>query len=198
MKSWWQGALRRKSAMAAAAPRPATLGRNLRPEQVLRPVRPGFIWTTLGSAFVLNLLPWGQAIWVPDFFALTLVFWNVHQPRRVGMGIAFVFGLLMDVHNGALFGEHALAYTLLSYGAITLHRRIQWFPVGSQAIFIFALLLVAQLASATVRLWAGGASPGWWWGLLASVLGAAIWPLVSALLLAPQRRPAKRDDTRPL
>jgi len=60
------------------------------------------------------------------------------------------------------------------------------------------LLLVAQLASAAIRLWAGGASPGWWFGLLASALGAAIWPLINSLLLAPQRRPAKRDDTRPL
>ena len=185
-------------AAAAARVRPPTLGRNARPEQVLRPVRPAFIWATLGSAFLLNLLPWGHAIWVPDFFALTLVFWNVHQPRKVGMGIAFVFGLLMDVHNGAWFGEHALAYTLLSYGAISLHRRIQWFPAGSQSIYVMGLLLIAQLASAAVRLWVGGATAYWWLGLLSSALGAAMWPFLTALLLSPQRRPAKRDDTRPL
>ena len=182
----------------AGADRPPTFGRSTRHEQVLRPVRPGFIWTTLCIAFLLNLLPWGRAIWVPDFFALTLVFWNVHQPRKVGMGIAFAFGLLMDVHNGALFGEHALAYTLLSYGAITLHRRILWFPVASQSIYVFGLLLIAQLASAAVRLWVGGASPGWWLGFLSSVLGAAMWPFLHSMLLAPQRRPVKRDETRPL
>jgi rod shape-determining protein MreD len=199
MSALWQrltGA--RTEATAPASVRPPTLGRNLRPEQVLRPVRPAFIWATLGGAFLLNLLPWGRAIWVPDFFALTLVFWNVHQPRKVGMGIAFVFGLLMDVHNGALFGEHALAYTLLSYGAISLHRRIQWFPAGSQSIYVLGLLLIAQLASAAVRLWVGGAAPYWWLGLLSSVVGAAIWPFLTSLLLSPQRRPAKRDDTRPL
>jgi rod shape-determining protein MreD len=179
-------------------PRPPTVGRSLRQEQVLRPVRPGFIWLTLGAGFLLNLLPWGRAMWVPDFFALTLVFWNVHQPRKVGMGIAFVFGLLMDVHNGALFGQHALAYTLLSYGAITLHRRIQWFPVLSQSIYVFALLLLAQLASAAIRLWVGGAAPLWWLGLFSCLIGAAVWPLMHAVLLAPQRRPAKRDDTRPI
>lgn len=187
--------------LATTAPadvRPPTVNRPARQEQVLRPVRPSFIWLTLAAAFLLNLLPWGRAIWVPDFFAVTLIFWNVHQPRKVGMGIAFAFGLLMDVHNAALFGEHALAYTLVSYGAITLHRRIQWFPPGSQAVYVLGLLLVAQLASAAVRLWVGGAAPGWWVGLLSSLLGASIWPFLSALLLAPQRRPAKRDDTRPL
>ncbi len=61
---------------------------------------------------------------MPDFVALVLLFWNVHQPRKVGMGIAFFLGLLMDVHNASLLGEHALAYTLLSYGAITIHRRV--------------------------------------------------------------------------
>jgi len=199
MKSLWQrlGGAPRLAGTGPAA-RPPTVGRSVRPEQVLRPVRPSFIWATLAGAFLLNLLPWGHAIWIPDFFALTLVFWNVHQPRKVGMGIAFVFGLLMDVHNGALFGEHALAYTLLSYGAITLHRRIQWFAVGSQVIYVCALLLVAQLASAAVRLWVGGATPYWWLGLLSSALGAALWPVLTSALLAPQRRPAKRDDTRPL
>jgi rod shape-determining protein MreD len=194
----WQRWIGPRAPSPAAATRPPTVGRSLRQEQVLRPVRPAFIWLTLGTAFLLNLLPWGRAIWVPDFFALTLVFWNVHQPRKVGMGIAFVFGLLMDVHNGALFGQHALAYTLLSYGAITLHRRIQWFPVTSQCIYVFGLLLLSQLASAAVRLWVGGAAPLWWLGFFSSVLGAAIWPVLHAVLLAPQRRPAKRDDTRPL
>jgi len=56
----------------------------------------------------------GRNAFAPDVLALALVFWNVHQPRRVGMGAAFVFGLLMDVHEGALFGQHALAYTIVS------------------------------------------------------------------------------------
>ena len=55
---------------------------------------------------------------------MTLVFWNVHQPRRVGVGLAFVLGLLMDVHQGALLGQHGLAYTLLAFVAITVHRRL--------------------------------------------------------------------------
>ena len=98
---------------------------------------------------------------MPDWLALALLFWNVHQPRRVGIGAAFVFGLLMDVHNGALFGEHALAYTLISYGAITLHRRMTWFPVGAQALHVLPLLLLAQFASLAVRMWVGGDWPGW-------------------------------------
>lgn len=168
-----------------------------RPKMLLRPVNPVFIWVSLVAAFLLNLLPWGRLLLVPDFLALALVFWNVHQPRRVGIGAAFVFGLLMDVHSGALFGEHALAYTLLSYGAISLHRRILWFPLGAQALYVGPLLLLAQFASLAVRLWVGGDFPGLSY-LLESVIGAALWPVASYLLLAPQRRPIERDETRPI
>lgn len=168
-----------------------------RPKVLLRPVNPVFIWVSLVVAFLLNLLPWGRLMLVPDFLALALVFWNVHQPRRVGIGAAFVFGLLMDVHSGALFGEHALAYTLLSYGAISLHRRILWFPLGAQALYVGPLLLLAQIASLGVRLWVGGGFPGWSY-LLESAIGAALWPVASYILLAPQRRPIERDETRPI
>lgn len=171
-------------------------GRPMR-EYILRPVNPLWIWFTLVLALLLNLLPWGRAGFVPDFLALSLVFWNVHQPRKVGMGAAFVFGLLMDVHAGSLFGEHALAYTLLSYGAITLHRRILWFPLGAQTLHVAPLFLLAQCVMLVIRLWVGGTWPGWtYFG--DTLVDTLLWPLWSWLLLAPQRRPEDRDETRPL
>jgi rod shape-determining protein MreD len=176
----------------------ASLSRGQPPKQVLRPVSPVFIWVTLATGLALDLLPWGRTPLVPDFLALVLVFWNVHQPRRVGMGASFLFGLLLDVHDGALFGQHALAYTLLSYGSIALHRRITWFPALSQSLFVLPLLLLAQVASAAVRLWVGGASANWWVGLIESGVGALLWPVVTWILLLPQRRSISRDDTRPL
>jgi rod shape-determining protein MreD len=168
-----------------------------RPSALLAPAAPSFIWGSLFVALLLNLLPAGPTAWMPDFLALALVFWNVHQPRRVGIGAAFVAGLLMDVHNGALFGEHALGYTLLAYGAITLHRRMLWFPAGAQALHVLALLLLAQAVSMAVRLWVGGGLPVWTY-FLSSIVGAVLWPLVNWILLAPQRRPPERDDTRTL
>ncbi len=89
-----------------------------RPHYILQPVSPLFIGVSLLGAFMLNLLPWGHWIGVPDFVALVLVFWGIHQPRKVGIGIAFFMGLMMDVHDATLLGENALAYTLLSYLAI--------------------------------------------------------------------------------
>jgi len=165
--------------------------------QLLLPVNPLFVGFTLLSALALNLVPLGRMPLMPDFVALVLVFWNVHQSRRVGVGLAFAFGLLMDVHDGAVLGQHALAYTLLSFCAIAIHRRLLWFTVPSQAVQILPLFLAAHAVSLIVRMIAGGMFPGWE-VLLAPVLEALLWPVATWLLLAPQRRAPDPDQNRPL
>lgn len=168
-----------------------------RGNELLMPANPLFIWVSLLLAFGLNLLPWGRWPGVPDVLAVAVVFWNVHQPRRVGIGGAFLFGVIMDVHQGALLGQHALAYTLLSFVAITIHRRLLWFGIVEQTLQVFPVFLAAHAVALVVRLLAGDMFPGWWL-LLAPVLEALLWPLVTLLLLAPQRRAPDPDQNRPL
>jgi rod shape-determining protein MreD len=112
-------------------------------QQLLLPANPVFIWFSLLSALALNMLTnmglWGREAWVPDLLALALVFWSVHQPLRIGVGTAFFFGLAMDVHQGALLGQHALAYTALGFLSIAMHRRLLWFPVPTQAVQLLPL-----------------------------------------------------------
>ena len=166
-------------------------------DQLLLPVNPLFIWFTLLMAFLFNLVPFGRTPYLPDLLALVLVFWSVHQPRRVGLGVAFVFGVMMDVHDSAVLGQHALAYTLLSFFAITIHRRLLWFGVLSQALQVLPLFVAAHAVSMVVRMMVGGMLPGWQ-VMLAPVLESLLWPVATGLLLAPQRRPPDPDQNRPL
>jgi hypothetical protein len=83
---------------------------------------------------------------VPDFVALVLVFWSIHQPLKVGIGVAFAMGLVMDVHDAIYLGENALAYTLLSYFAITIHRRVLWFHPVTQCLHVFPLFVLYRIA----------------------------------------------------
>ncbi|GCL66199.1 rod shape-determining protein MreD [Pseudaquabacterium pictum] len=166
-------------------------------DQLLLPVNPIFIALTLLVALLLEMLPGGRHPAAPDLLALVLVFWNVHQPRRVGVGVAFAFGLVMDVHQGAVLGQHALAYTLLSYLAITVHRRVLWFSLPAQALHVLPVFFAAHAVAMVARLAAGGMFPGWT-VLLAPVFEALLWPLVVLLLLAPQRRAPDPDKNRPL
>jgi hypothetical protein len=87
-----------------------------RGEALLLPASPLFIAFTLLLALCINMLPWDPSAARPDVLVVVLAFWVMHQPRRIGVGIAFLFGLAMDVHQGALLGQHSLAYTLIWRG----------------------------------------------------------------------------------
>jgi rod shape-determining protein MreD len=144
-----------------------------------------------------NMGLWGRAAWTPDLLALVLVFWSIHQPQRVGIGAAFVFGILIDVHQGALLGQHALSYTVLSFLAIAIHRRLLWFSVPSQALQVLPLFAASHAIELATRMVTGGSFPGFWM-LLAPLIESLLWPVVSVLLLLPQRRAPNPDAHRPL
>ena len=166
-------------------------------QQLLLPANPVFIWASLIAALLLDMLPLGRVPWMPDFLALVLVFWNVHQPLRVGIGLAFMFGLAMDVNQSALLGQHALSYTALSFAAAMIHRRLLWFSVPSQALQVLPLFALAHGVQLLIRMLGGGIFPGWII-LVAPLAEALLWPVASVLLLVPQRRAPDRDENRPL
>ena len=166
-------------------------------QRLLLPVKPWFVALSLLLALLAELLPVGPVPAAPSVLAVVITFWSVHQSRLVGVGWAFVLGLVVDVGHGALLGQHALSYALLAYGAVSLHRRLLAFGVLEQALQVLPLFLLAQLIETGVRLAVGGMTPSPWL-LLAPLLEALLWPLAHALLLAPQRRPPSRDEHRPL
>jgi rod shape-determining protein MreD len=160
--------------------------------QILQPVRVSTIIASFALALFLNFLPWRDLRLVPDFVALVLIFWCVRQPRLVGLGVAWSLGLLTDAGNGVLLGQHALAYSIAAFLSIWLSRRILWFGPALQALHVGAILLAAQGVAVLVRLAAGNDPPGWAI-VVGPLAGALLWPLVSWLLLLPQRRPAREQ-----
>lgn len=165
---------------------------------LLLPVNPKFIALTFFLALMLHmllgLLGWH---WLPDVLAVVLVFWSVYQPLRVGLVLAFFLGLALDVHESALLGQNALSYVVLAGLAGLAQRRLLWFPLREQALQILPLFLAASVVEWLSRLISQGVWPDWS-QLPSPLLQAALWPVVGALLLAPQRRAFERDDIRPL
>jgi rod shape-determining protein MreD len=168
-----------------------------RPQRILLPVNAGFMALTTLLALLFNLLPWRDVTGLPDMLALVIVFWCVHQPRRMGIGAAWGLGLIMDAANGALLGQHAFAYAVLAFAAVGLNRRILWFGIWPQAMHVLLLLLGAQVLMLSVRIAAAGAFPGFAW-FAGSGIGALLWPAITFLLLLPQRRPETVDVDRPI
>jgi len=159
-----------------------------RPEEILRPVRPWFIVLTLLLALSGNLLPLsGTALALrPDFLALVLLYWCIQEPRFVGVGVAWCVGLLMDVGDATLFGQHALAYAVLAYAAEYFRRRVLRFPLWQQALQVAALLALCAGLVVLVRVVGGAPLPRWTYAV-PPLSGALLWPVVSVLLQWPQR-----------
>jgi rod shape-determining protein MreD len=167
---------------------PLTLAR---PEEILRPARPWFILLMLLLAFAGNMLPFSgvaQAL-KPDFVALVLLYWCIQEPRYVGVGIAWLVGLLMDVGDATYFGQHALAYAVLAYGAEYFRRRVLRFSPWQQAAQVAVLLGLCAAIVLLIRAVGGAPLPRWTY-VVPSLVGALLWPLVSVVLQWPQRPPA--------
>ena len=156
--------------------------------EILRPVRRSYIAFTLVVALVLNLLALPEVLELlrPDFIALTLIYWVVYHPRRVGFLPAWLLGLAMDVADGSLFGQHALAYAVMMYLAILFHRRIVMFGMRHQVLHVLVILGVAQGVVLLVRIIAGAAFPGLLY-FAPSILGALLWPALFSLIRIPLR-----------
>lgn len=163
-----------------------------------KPASGRFILFSLLLGLAANLLPWSgltKLLW-PDFIALLLVYWVTYQPRQVGLGTAWFLGLLMDIADGVLFGQHALAYTLMVYLVQILHRRIQMLSPWQQSLYVFGLLLISLVIMLVIRLAFGAPFPGLIF-FASSVIGAVLWPSFSLFLRLPQHRKPSLDDTYP-
>ena len=154
------------------------------------PASVGLIFFSLLGAFLLQVLPW-SGTWLlarPDFVLIVLVFWVVHEPRSIGQGIAFAIGLLVDVSDSMLLGQHALAYVIAVFGAQVIRVRILSFHVPEQTLHVMGLTVAASLVMLALNLLLGADFPGLAY-LASPVLTALCWGPVSWLLYsAPVRR----------
>ena len=150
--------------------------------------RSSFIFFSLLIALLFNLLPLQEITLLlrPDFVAITLLYWSINHPQRIGMSLAFIAGLVIDVSNSSILGQHALAYCLITFFGMILHRRLRLFNVFQQAPQIFWMLLITQFAVFLTGTLGGTYFPDWYY-FLPSVTGALLWPVIAFLLGIPQK-----------
>jgi rod shape-determining protein MreD len=129
---------------------------------------------------VLPLPPWLDVV-RPAFLVLTVLYWSVNAPRAGGLAIGFFAGLLLDVFQGPVLGEHALALSLITYLAVREHQRIRSKPAIQQALVVFAALILYEVVLFMIDGWTGHpvTSPLRW---VHTLTGALIWPPAAAIL----------------
>lgn len=138
---------------------------------------------TLVMAMCLRIAPWPgeMAAFNPDWVLLVLIYWSLAIPERVGIFHAWTFGLLTDVLTGRLLGQYALAYSLVIYICLKLHKRLRQFPLIQQVLFIFFCLLLSQLLLFFIKNLQHPAQlhASFW---LPVFTGTLCWPLVQGAL----------------
>jgi len=161
------------------------------------PASGGVIFFSIVAAYALSALEWtgGWLLARPDFVLLVLLFWTMHEPRSIGQGIAFAVGLLMDVSDSMLLGQHAFAYVLAVYGAQVLRVRILSFGLVEQTLHVLGLFVVASLVTLLLNLLLGADFPGLAY-FISPVLTALFWGPTSALLRSAAMR-RRRGDASP-
>lgn len=147
------------------------------------------ILISLGVALFLTILPMPE--WAEDFrpqwVAMTLIYWALALPDRVGVFWAWGAGLVLDVTSGTLLGQHALSLSVPVYLAVELHPRIRTFPVLQQSLSVWILLLVERLLCLWVIGATGQPTPTlWYW--VPTFVGMLLWPWLFILLRGLRRR----------
>jgi rod shape-determining protein MreD len=148
-----------------------------------------FIPVTIIVAFLLTLLPMpGWAVWLrPAWVLMILIYWTMTNPERINVGVAWIIGILLDVLQGTLMGEHALALTLVIYLVARMASQLRMYPLIQQGISIFLLVLVYQFILFCIQGFLGSMPQSWlyWSSSLTSML---LWPWVFSIMRDGRQR----------
>jgi rod shape-determining protein MreD len=146
--------------------------------------RYGFIIPlTLTVAFLLTLLPMpAWSVWLrPAWVLMILVYWTMMAPEHVNIGVAWIAGIFLDVLEGTLLGEHALALTIVIYVVAKMVNRLRMYPLWQQGLTVFFLVLFYQFIIFCIQGFLG-ALPMSWFYWLSSLTSMLLWPWVCSIL----------------
>lgn len=127
-------------------------------------------------ALLLGLVPMPGVLQPlrPYWLALVLAYWVLEAPDKVGLGVAFLLGLLADLAFGGLLGEQALRLVVLTFILDRFRARLRFFPMSQQALAIGGLLVNDRVVGIGIHLVLGAVQLPWtYW--LAPVLGMVLW-----------------------
>lgn len=158
---------------------------------MMHPTRGGgwIIIASLLAALALTILPLPD--WLgpirPEWVVLVLIYWCMALPARVGVGVAWTSGLLLDVLRAGLLGQHALSLAIVAYITLQLYQRIRVFPLWQQAVSVFVLVLLHLLLQLWIKGISGNPPPALAF-LLPALSSMLLWPLIFLGLRRLRRR----------
>jgi len=147
------------------------------------------IFLSFFVAYLLAIVPFPE--WAmnyrPQWVAMVLIYWAMALPYRIGIGFAWVAGLLMDILEGSLLGLNALALAIIAYITLSLHQRLRMFSSLQQSGIVLALVGLHLMMTHWMKIAAEQAVNSNLLFLLGALSSAFIWPWMF-LVLRQMRR----------
>ncbi|MBU0455196.1 MAG: rod shape-determining protein MreD [Pseudomonadota bacterium] len=141
------------------------------------------ILITVLIALMLDILPLPRVmIWIrPHWVFLVFVYWTLALPEVVGLAYAFFIGVFFDLLSGALLGEHAFAFVVISYILLKTYKLVRVYPLFQQTLVVALLLVLYQVILLTIQ---GTVHPLMYTPLygLTVLTSTLLWPLIFMVL----------------
>ncbi len=121
------------------------------------------IFLTFCVSFIMAIIPLPEAVvkWRPDWIAMVLIYWCMATPQHVNIGVGWLIGIVADVLNDTLLGQHALSLSIVAYLSVKFHRQIRIFPWWQQSAVVIIIIAVSQLPTIWIRGMLGYPQMGW-------------------------------------
>jgi len=140
------------------------------------------ILTIIGALLLTELpLPAFIAPYQPEWLILVLIYWAMALPERVGVGIAWFTGLLVDVLRDTLLGQYALVFAITIFITLRLYQRIRNSPLRQQVISIFILMFIHTALVVWIKALAG-ANATFTMVLIPAITSSLFWPFIYFVL----------------
>ncbi len=152
------------------------------------------VYGLLLFALLCQLFPWASQgiVLRPDFMLVVLLYWHFRAPYLCNVGTAWLIGVLVDLATGSLLGQHALAFTLTAYIALTFQRRLVLFSALQILVFTFSLLVFTRFVVLFLKLLAGNEMPSWHY-FWPAVTGILFWLVLNVFGAITYQKSSKAD-----
>ena len=143
---------------------------------------------------MLTIMPLPDAVdaFRPDWFAMLVIFWAMQLPRTWSVGTAWIIGVVLDVSQGTLLGQHALALCCVAFITVRFHLLMRVFPIPQLTATVFPILAIYEFLLFWVNGVAGVDAPLIaYWGPVIS--GTLLWPVVMTILSGMRYRTRAGD-----
>jgi rod shape-determining protein MreD len=141
------------------------------------------IFLTVVAAILLSLIPLPEVLepFKPYWVALVVIYWSLETQGTISLGLAFLFGIILDIFSGSLMGLHALSLVVMVFLVQHFRPRLRFFPPWQQALSVLGLLVNDRIILIWITALLGEPIPTWkYW--LPPLIGMILWPWLFLLL----------------